>query len=309
MSIGIITPHRDTTVLRKTLKNELPEVEIFEYPNIPNPQKIKAVVLWKHSKNVTNDFSELRLICSLGAGVDHIMSDETIPKHLPVTRIVDEALTISMRKYVLMCVLNFQKDIWGIFDFNTQKIWENNHVTEQSLKVGIMGLGALGKDIAEHLEKIGFQVFGYSFSEKRIPGVKCFSKEKNELGEFLDAINVLINLLPLTAETEGILSRNLFERIPNNFYLVNVGRGAHLVDNDFIEAVQNGKIKGAFLDVFNTEPLPKNHPFWQFPEIVVTPHIASITNQKNAGMQIAENYKRMLVGKPLLNEVSPERGY
>lgn len=309
MSIAIIAPDRDTFVLQKTLQAIFKGVKIFEYPDIPRPAEVEMVVLWKHPKNFLNHFLNLKLICSLGAGVDHIISDHSLPTEVPITRIVDEELTISMRKYVMMCVLNFQKDIWSIFDFNSRKIWRNNPIVEQSLKVGIMGLGALGKDIAVHLKAVGFQVFGYSFSEKKLPGIRCFSKAKNELDLFLGSINVLVNVLPLTDDTKGILNSTLFDKMVPNSFLVNVGRGAHLVDKDLVDAIKNGNIKGAFLDVFNQEPLPKHHLFWQFSEIIMTPHIASITNLENAGTQIAENYRRMMNGEELLNVINVEKGY
>ena len=309
MSIAILVPDRDTSLLEKTLQAELSNVSIFNYPNIPNSEEIDVLVVWKQPENVLSKFPNLKLISSLGAGIDHILTDKSLPENVPIVRITDEKLTISMRKYILMCILNFQKDIWGIFDFNDKQIWENNHIVEQSLKVGIMGLGALGKDVAISLHKIGFQVFGYSFSEKEIHGIRCFSKAKNEFDDFLRSVNVLVNLLPLTAETKGILNWNLFEKLPDNSFLVNVGRGAHLIDVDLIKAIQEKKIKGAFLDVFNVEPLPKNHPFWAHSEVIITPHIASITNQKNAGIQIAENYRKLKKGEKLINQIDLGKGY
>lgn len=309
MSIAIITPNRNVSILKQTLQKQIPNIDIQEFPNINNPETVEALVLWKQASNLLHQFPNLKFISSLGAGVDHIIFDTSLPKGIPITRIVDEELTISMRKYILMCVLNFQKDFRQIIDFNKNRIWENQHIVEKKLQVGVFGLGALGKDIAIQLNQIGFEVSGFSNSKKQISNIACYSQESGELDLFLKKINVLICLLPLTAETKGILNLELFKKMQANSYLINVGRGQHLVDADLIKAIDIGQIAGAYLDVFNEEPLPRNHPFWEYEEIVITPHIASITNQENAGQQIAENFRRAKNGEKLMNLVNGILGY
>ena len=171
-----------------------------------------------------------------------------------------------------------------------------------------MGLGQLGADAAKKLYQLGFQVTGWSRTPKKVDGVQSFAGD-GALNDFLSLANVLICLLPLTPATKGILNYKTFEKLPAGSYLINVARGAHLVEQDLLEALETGRISGACLDVFQVEPLPVGHPFWNHPKIIITPHISSLTYPKAVVPQIVENYHRTKLGKPLLNQVDIERGY
>ena len=174
--------------------------------------------------------------------------------------------------------------------------------------IGIMGLGQLGADAAQKLSALGFKVAGWSRRPKDIAGVNSFNGQA-ELVEFLSGSQILICLLPLTAETTGILNRRTFEHLPPGAYVINVARGQHLNEKDLMAALDSGQLSGACLDVFEVEPLPPDHPFWRHPQIKVTPHISSLTFSKAVAPQIIENYRRSQTGKPLLNAVDLERGY
>ena len=152
-------------------------------------------------------------------------------------------------------------------------------------------------------------MIGLSHSVKPINGLKTYSLQKGELQIFLQQSNIIVCLLPLTPETNGILNLQLFEQLPKGAYLINVGRGQHLIEEDLAKAIELGYLKGACLDVYQQEPLPKDHPFWRYPEIIMTPHIASITDQERVGEQIVENYCRLEEGLPLLHEVNRGKGY
>lgn len=276
---------------------------------MPRPQEVDMAVMWKQPPRVTDDMPNLALISSLGAGVDHILRDETLPQHIPVVRIVDPGLTVDMRRYLLMAILHFHKNMPRLLHLRGEKKWNVNSGATIPMRIGVMGLGVLGADIAQHAHLLGFDVFGYSNSPHQLEGVLCFSEEKNELSAFLEHINCLICLLPLTEQTRGVLNRSIFEQLPQGSFLINVGRGEHLIEADLIWALDRGIIKGAFLDVLSEEPPGEDHPFWEYPEIIMTPHVASITDQEAAARQIAENYRRMKQGAPLLNNVDREKGY
>jgi len=265
--------------------------------------------MWKQPAHVTDDMPNLSLISSLGAVVDHILRDSTLPQHIPVARIVDPGLTVDMRRYLLMAILHFHKNMPRLLHLRNEKKWTMSSGATIPMRIGVMGLGVLGADIAQSAHQLGFDVFGYSNSPRTLDGITCFSEEKGELSAFLANINCLICLLPLTKQTRGVLNRSIFEQLPQGSYLINVGRGEHLVEADLIWALDRGIIKGAFLDVLSKEPPGENHPFWEYTEIIMTPHIASITDQEAAARQIAENYRRMKQGATLLNDVDRQKGY
>lgn len=245
----------------------------------------------------------------MGAGVDHLLSDPNLPVHIPIVRIVDPELAMAMSEFVMglilnhlrgytICAKNQQKKIWKAIPFKIAK----------NVSIGIMGMGILGQDLARKLNMIGFKVNGWDASSKEIENIKIYVGD-TEFGEFLKNTEILICLLPLTHKTSAILNKSNLKKLPDNAYLINVARGEHVVDEDLIELIDNGKLSGACLDVFSIEPLPEDHPFWSHPNIMITPHIASLTNPKSVAPQILENYQRIKSGQPFLNQVSIESGY
>ncbi len=296
--------------LQQRLQNLLPGEDIYIYPEIPRPKEIKAAVVWNQPPHIWKDLPGLQMICSFGAGVDHLVFDPGLPKKMLITRIVDPELTVGMRKYVCMAVLQFHKNFFHFYDLRQCKEW--GHIKDAQIKIvpGILGLGVLGTDIAIHLHQLGFEeVYGFSRHPKKIEGIHCMSELAGEWESFLKRINTLICVLPLTPETKGILNKNTFQYLPEQSFLINVGRGQQLVEKDLIEAIEGGRIKAAYLDVFAEEPLPEDHPFWDVPEIMITPHVASVTNPETAARQIAGNYLRWKAGKPLINRVDLKMGY
>lgn len=279
------------------------------YPDIPDPEQVEMAVLWKHPENLFRELPYLKLASSLGAGVEHLLEDPALPDDMRITRIVDEALTCSMRNYVLMTVLSIQRSFRFMLENQRERSWVKPDPVERSLRIGILGMGELGGAIARTLRDLSFEVWGYSRQPKKIKGVHCMNANETTAAGFAAQVNLLVCLLPATPETEGILNGELFARMPAGSFLINVARGAHLSEPDLVEAIKSGQIKEAYLDVFQEEPLPPNHPFWLYPEIVITPHVASITNQNNAAEIIAENYRRLKQGEQLLYEVDRGKGY
>ncbi|HKK76545.1 MAG TPA: glyoxylate/hydroxypyruvate reductase A [Saprospiraceae bacterium] len=309
MAILIIAPDRNTDQLKTYLQAYLPEVIVYNDPAKAPAEQVEMAVLWKQPPGILRRFPKLKAVHSLGAGVDHLISDPSIPKHLPIARIVDEELTIGMRRYVLMAVLNIHKNLLFHLQQQQKAQWSGLNQAETPLRIGVMGLGALGEAVAKDLCQLQFPVAGFSNSPKKLSGIDTFSAEKGELSAFLKGINTLVCLLPLTSATKDILKRELFAQLPDASYLINVGRGAHLVEEDLLWAFESGKIRGAYLDVLRKEPLPSDHPFWTQEGLVLTPHIASVTNQENAARQIAENYQRMQKGLLMKNQIDRQKGY
>jgi glyoxylate/hydroxypyruvate reductase A len=310
MSIAIIIPDRDNSGLKATLETLLPAGTTVEiYPGIADNTSVEMAVVWKHPHGCLRQFPNLQLIQSYGAGVEHLLRDQDLPTDIPVTRIVDTCLTDSMKKYIGMAVLAIHKRLDFYLQKQREKIWEAPEPVELDLRIGFLGLGELGAACAAYLHAMGFEVSGFSQSKKSCPGISCFSPEDLSLHRFVENVNVLVCLLPLTPATEGILSYTLLSRMPPGSYLINAGRGGHLVDQDLLRAMDEGIIAGAFLDVFHQEPLPHDHPFWSRTGIFITPHSASVTNPDSAASITAENYRRMKSCLPLLNRVKREKGY
>lgn len=313
MSLVIVAPSKNNTTywqqsLQQVLREKGVEVKVEVWPEVEKPEEVLMAVTWKHPRNSLYAFPHLKLVSSMGAGVDHILKDEALPLHWSIVRIVDPQLTSSMSNYLLAAVLNYHKQIYHYYALQQAHRWGYSENPEIMLKPGILGMGELGCDIAVKLKALGFDVAGYSRSAKKVEGISCFAGEQ-ELEAFLEKVNLLICLLPLTPQTKDFLNLDLFRKCRKGTYLINVARGQHLVEEDLISALDEGLLAGATLDVFRQEPLPEDHPFWRHPNILVTPHIASVTNPDAAIPQVAENYMRMLKGEPLLNQVDRKSGY
>lgn len=293
--------------LQKEAGRQGHSLDVWISPEVEQPEKVRMAVVWKHPHSSLYRFPELKVVASMGAGVDHILKDPSLPAHWQVSRIVDEQLSGSMSNYLLAAVLNHHKRILEYLPLQQRKEWGYSDEPERRVHVGILGMGALGRDIAGKLAHLKFRVAGYSQSRKEVTGVVSYRKE--ELPAFLERVNVLICLLPLTPETRDFLNLSLFEMCRPGTFLINVARGEHLVEEDLPPAIAKGYLCGAMLDVFRHEPLPAEHPFWSHPDIFITPHIASITKPDAAIPQIVENYFRLQQGKPLQNTIDRTKGY
>lgn len=306
MSLAIISPGRDVSAWIRHIQQADPNIQIQVYPEIKDKETVDAVLLWKHPPGILSQFPNLKLVCSMGAGVDHILSDLSIPPHLPITRIVDDKLTFAMTNYVLMGVLNFHRQIFRYQKDQQRKVWDMSN-PELPITVGVMGVGALGGDVMDKLAALRIPVVGYGNGPKAcLPYPYFYGKD---LDKFLSSINILVCMLPLTEETENILNLKLFRKCQKGTYLINVARGNHLVEEDLLVAIKEGHISGALLDVFRTEPLPEDHPFWTSAEITITPHIASVTNPEAAAPQIVENFHRMKRKEMLIHVIDRNKGY
>ncbi|HLS69595.1 MAG TPA: glyoxylate/hydroxypyruvate reductase A, partial [Kiloniellales bacterium] len=242
-------------------------------------------------------------------GVDHIAADPQRPKHLPVVRMVEEGLTAGMTEFVVMQVLFHHRDMLTYQRQAKERLWQEiSAIPAHQRRVSILGLGVLGQDAARMLVRFGFDVAGWSRSPKQVEGVACYHGSQG-LEEMLPRSDILVCLLPLTPDTRGILDADLFAKLPRGACVINVGRGGHQVEQDLLAALQSGQLREATLDVFEEEPLPSDSALWDHPQVVVTPHIASMTMPDTAAKSVAENIMRMEAGQPPLNVVDFELGY
>jgi glyoxylate/hydroxypyruvate reductase len=287
----------------------MPGIDIRLWPDIGDPAAIDYALVWRPEPGLLASLPNLKLILSLGAGVDHILCDPQLPREVPIVRLVDPYLRDAMSEYVVLQVLRLHRHD---LDYRAQQqaaIWcELPQKNAGERPVGILGVGEIGQDAANKLKALGFPVSGWSRQERTIAGFATFAGPAG-LTRLLAKTEILVCLLPLTAETEGILCARTFASLPRGASLINAGRGGHLVEEDLIPSLDSGQLTAAALDVFREEPLPPDHPFWHDPRILVTPHIAGITNPATAAPIVLDNIHRFQEGRPLLNRVDPARGY
>ena len=309
MAILFICPTRDSAPWVQALRKIDRELEVRVWPDYGDPQEVDFVVVWAHPHRALAEFKNLKCISSLGAGVDFMLSDPALPGSVPITRIVDEQLIRSMSEYLLFAVLYFFRKMERYSEYRTAKKWcQEENLRAGDVVIGIMGLGQLGRDAAQKLTSLGFNVRGWSRTPKDIAGVEVFYG-RDQFDTFLSCAEILICLLPLTSTTRDILNESTFNKLPSGAYVINVARGEHLVEEDLLRGIGSGQLSGACLDVFREEPLPKEHPFWDNPKIFLTPHISSVSDPESIAPQIVENYKRAQSGRPLMNLVNRGRGY
>ncbi|MDH3229957.1 MAG: glyoxylate/hydroxypyruvate reductase A [Alphaproteobacteria bacterium] len=294
---------------REAFRRQAPELEFRAWDEPGDINEIEFALVWKPPRGVLRGFPNLKVIFSLGAGVDHLLSDPELPAGVPVVRMIDTELTRGMTEYVALHVLRHHRRQRTLDALQRAGTW-NMIVTPTapSRRVGIMGLGVLGQAAATALAALEFDLAGWSRTEHRIDGVECFHG-RDGLGPFLARSEILVCLLPLTAATEGILNAALFAQLPKGASVINAARGGHQVEADILAALDSGRLSEVTLDVFQTEPLPADHPFWTHPRVTVTPHNASVTDPDSGARQVIENIRRVRRGEALPNIVDPAAGY
>jgi len=253
---------------------------------------------------------DLKAIFNIGAGVDAILQlGDGLPAGVPIIRLDDAGMGVQMAEYVTHAVLRYFRR-FDQFDAQArERQWRFLKPYEKSeFSVGILGMGLLGQRIAAALAHFEFPLRGWSRSPKALPGIECFSGSEG-LDAFLRGSRVVVCVLPLTSETSHILGRANLAMLPKGSFLINVARGGHLVEADLLELVQDGHIAGATLDVFDAEPLPAQHPFWQEPRITVTPHMAALTLRDESALQIAEKIRALQRGEAVAGIVDRTKGY
>ncbi|MDA7416957.1 glyoxylate/hydroxypyruvate reductase A [Xenophilus arseniciresistens] len=288
------------------LQAALPEAEVFVW-SAGAPQADHAVV-WAPPQQLVDEQPQLRTLFNIGAGVDAIMKLR-LPPSLQVVRLDDAGMSVQMAEYVCHALIRHFRE----FDVYEAEAREGRWVYRKpqaraDFPVGIMGLGVLGQRVARAVQQFDFPVLGWSRSRKEMDGVRCFAGEAR-LGDFLVNTRVLVNLLPLTEATRGILNRTTLGALKRGGYLIHIARGGHLVEEDLIPLLDSGQLAGATLDVFQQEPLPAGHPFWHHPKISVTPHASARTLRSESIAQISNKIRALQRGEAVAGVVDPERGY
>ncbi len=294
---------------RAELARRMPALEVRVWPDAGDMEDIEYALVWRPEPGMLARLPNLRAIFSLGAGVDHLFADPGLPRTVPITRLVDVNLTGRMTEYVLFHVLRWHRQHEAYAGFQAAGKWEERiQPASSDRRIGILGQGVLGGAAAAALAGLGFNVAGWSRTPKAPPGVESFHGADGLIA-MAGRSEALINMLPLTPALEDILDARLFAALPDGAVVVNVGRGRHLVEDDLLAALDGGKLSAATLDVFRTEPLPADHPFWTHPAVTITPHVASVADPRTVVEQVAENIRRSRAGEPLIDVVDPSVGY
>lgn len=299
---------------RRRLKAHFPDREVAVWPEPVYPDQISHAVVWKPPKGLLATFPRLSAIHSLGAGVDGVLNDPDLPA-APLYRVIDPDLTTRMSEWVVLQVLFHHRQMPFYLANQARAQWRDlrDQPAARDVRVGIMGLGELGMDAVRTLAPLGFDLAGWSRRRKDVPGLVTYAGEE-ELGAFLGRTDILVCLLPLTPDTRGILSRGLFSRLARDGRLggpvvLNAGRGGLQNEADILAALQDGTLKGASLDVFETEPLPPESPLWRVPGLVITPHNAAMSEPEAVSAYIAENIRRIEAGEEPRGYVDRSVGY
>jgi glyoxylate/hydroxypyruvate reductase A len=295
------------------LRAALPQAEIVEWA--PGGLRDAAgrgladyAVVWAPPQQLLDEQPQMKALFNIGAGVDAVLKLD-LPPAMQLVRLDDAGMSVQMAEFVTHAVIRHFRELDAYQDDIAQGKWSyRKPPVRADFPVGVMGLGVLGERVAQALRTFDFPVLGWSRTAKRINGVTCYAGE-SQFDEFLAATRVLVCLLPLTPDTRDVMNRRALSLLKPGGYVINVARGAHLVDNDLLELIDSGHLAGAALDVFREEPLPATHPFWRHPRITVTPHTSARTLRDEAVAQIAGKMLAMARGEPVAGVVDRKRGY
>jgi glyoxylate/hydroxypyruvate reductase A len=285
-----------------------PDIPFHIWPDTGEPDRVRYLAAWVPPQDIARQFPHLELFFSTGAGIDQF-DLAALPPELPVVRMAEPGVVAGMVEYATMAVLALHRDLPTYIRQQREARWAAHRVYPASKRrVGVLGLGVLGCAVLDQLRTLGFQLAGWSRTRRQIDGVACYAG-REELAAMLAGTDILVCLLPLTQETRGILDAKLFQHLPRGASLVHVGRGAHLDHQALLDALESGGLSSAAVDVTDPEPLPAGHPFWAHPKILLTPHIASMTQPGTAVEQVLDNIRCHQAGAPLMGLVDRSRGY
>lgn len=294
--------------LRNLLAEYAPEQEVALAAEPHDKARVRHLLTWTPPRDLPS-YPALETVFSVGAGVDQFLS-HGLPPNLRLVRLVSADMSAMMREYVTMAVLGLHRDLVGYVERQRRGDWSMVSVPPlaSQRRVGFLGLGELAQASIEGLRPFGFPISGWARSPRDLHGVQGFHGPEG-LHAMLANTDILVCLLPLTEQTEGILNAALFDALPRGAALVHVGRGRHLVRDDLIAALDREHLRAAVLDVMTPEPLPADDPLWQHPRILLTPHIACITRVEALAPSLAQNLRALDAGESPVGEVDPARGY
>ncbi len=310
----LVTPTWDAAPWAEAMRKAAPKLDVRVWPEVGDVKDIYYAACWLPPANVVKSFPNLRVIFSLGAGVDAILSDPTLPTDVPIVRVNDDDLTNRMSEFIVMHVLMHHRQQLRLRENQRKGVWDafSQHAAKD-MTVGIMGLGVLGQDAAVKLRMMGFQVRGWSRRLKIIDGVQSFA-EPAQLDDFLSGTDILVSLLPATTETEGTINRTLISKLSRKGpfaapILINAGRGRQQNEDDILACLDDGSLYAASLDVFWQEPLPSASKFWNHPKVIISPHMAADSDPATICTYIARQITAYESGKILTNQIDISIGY
>lgn len=294
LATGTMSPEGWRHALARAFAAEQLDVDLQPWNG--RPSGARYAIVWLPPAELFAAERELRAVLSLGAGVDALLEGGVVPPGLPIVRLVDAGMAAKIAEYVCFAIARITR---GLDRFgpppNGLRDWNAPRPPDRAPPVGVMGLGAMGTAILEAVSRFGYPVAGWARTPHSIAGVETFAGSE-QLDAFLSRTRILVNALPLTAQTRNLLDRAALARVPRGAHVINIGRGETLVEQDLLDALDDGQIASATLDVFRLEPLPAAHPFWSHPKVTVTPHLAAPTPYGPAAEQIARALKQLEQG-------------
>jgi glyoxylate/hydroxypyruvate reductase len=287
-----------------------PRIELVDHSADAAAEDVRLALAWHPPDDAFARYPNLQAVCSIAAGVDNIMACPSLPPDVDVVRVVDPGQAQMMSGFIAWHVIGHQRGFAAFREQQRERIWRRRDQRRaMDVPVGILGNGGIGQRVAADLAQLGFPVMSWSRTAKAPSSVSRGFHGRDGLAAMLGETEVLVNLLPLTPETRGILSGDLFDRMRRGGYLIHVGRGEHLVEADLLAALDGGQLSGAALDVFATEPLPQAHPFWYHPKIVITPHDASDVSTSAVATTLAVTAEAIRAGQRPPHAIDRTRGY
>lgn len=295
--------------LAQLFRAELPDYEVLTEQPKPGDADVPYIVVGRPLPGVIRAVPGLKLVLSLNAGIEHLLASGEVPDHLPIVRLVDDGLALGMAEWVLAQALAWHRNLFLYADQQARGEWTPQpEKLANERKVTVLGAGALGRPVAEHFVRFGFDTRVWARSHHEIEGATTFAGI-DQLADAVRESDILVNLLPLTNETADIVDLDVIEMLADGAFFINGARGGHVVDADLLAALDSGKLSGAALDVFRTEPLPANDPLWKHPKVRLSPHVAAPTHQHMAVKEMVSNIKRFERGEPIPHAVDRSLGY
>jgi len=306
---ALYSSYESTDSWQLEFNRQFPHLNVHDWQHITDPEQVKYGIVWKPTEAFFQRFPNLTTVFNLGAGVDAILTNPAVPKHIDIYRIEDGGMAAQMNQYFSYFLLHYFRDMDRYQVQQPKQLWQvQPFKPASSFSVGILGLGQLGAQLAQHLQSYGFDVAGWSRSKKQLDSVTGYVGAQ-ELEPFLRRTDALCCLLPLTPDTLGILNRQNMSQLPKGAVVINAGRGEHLVVNDLLELLDENHLRGAVLDVFEQEPLPKDHKLWQHPKVMMTPHSSAQSEYAPCVESIGNTLQAITDNKTPSGRVDRSRGY